>query len=871
MKILLATALLLTAQNVQANCVQAGESTPPPSELFPLKAEELEQGQNAFQKLLENAAYLTASTAFGSLSLAAQLGWGISLIAPGAATLGNECLMLGYLCASAAKVMLAQTIKPSFPRKQPLFSKEIPSSQSSWYLNKAHLAQIPATSDEEKKLLHFLENRWLAKATGFFPSVIDWVCPCFNVSLQVHPETISSYARNPSLEPSPIYKKRMQVWKDRLPHPLHFPLILTRPSDVREYLPSRVEVTHSESCCETAKKLALKIGSARTKVVVDLTNVLPITLTHDEWIWAWKEYKAQFENACKEQKIDSDQIIFIQRLQEKEIGGVRLLPLAPPSGMEIEQDHLFLLEWISKFGLSASRVELDRWPFSSYTATEEKILREPLPISCSFSKEEFIAYILAFENTCKTHNPQSALMLSAALKLLKGLLEDLSENKWNEIVHSKTQFGAMQLSFSQIKDELELLKGEVDGAPFFETACHIEQIHASLSALLEIFSPFNLRDFPAIYRDLLSLPRSLKRLTTWGIHASGMTSLAGILKATEKSIGHPPRIIFGENSYFECIQVITRLSKACCTDEATEEEWKEVDLILGQFNPVLKRTELPIREYKVEKIAETLRKALKGREERPLTLALDCTIDFIDSPRVTKLLIEFQEEIEKGLLNVVAYKSGLKFDLFGMDNYSGAPFFMVHNQEAKWAAFDALSNDPLLQADRLSVNWFCLAYKYAAQELEEYRRQTFDNTRALLRKTPEGLLSYRSAGYRVIPIEEGADASFIDIRISGPMHQIRGSTLVGGGLYLKCMESGHPIFYRPSLGFYHPNFTMIFNKDISTIRLTLGLDPGQVNELASCFEMLDTLNGSKEHALLNKIVQSLPLPPFIPQKNLSSF
>ncbi|HEY5236511.1 MAG TPA: hypothetical protein VIJ14_10060, partial [Rhabdochlamydiaceae bacterium] len=90
------------------------------------------------------------------------------------------------------------------------------------------------------------------------------------------------------------------------------------------------------------------------------------------------------------------------------------------------------------------------------------------------------------------------------------------------------------------------------------------------------------------------------------------------------------------------------------------------------------------------------------------------------------------------------------------------------------------------------------------------------------------------------------DPAFIDIKIFGAFHEIRGAALVGGCLFMKCMEGGHPIFYRPSLGFYHPNFTMLFNKECTTIRLTLGLDPAQVDVLAKCFEMIDKLNDSPQ-------------------------
>jgi hypothetical protein len=372
-------------------------------------------------------------------------------------------------------------------------------------------------------------------------------------------------------------------------------------------------------------------------------------------------------------------------------------------------------------------------------------------------------------------------------------------------------------------------------------------------SLLEILAPFTSDDFPAIYRDLLiSIPLDLKPLASYGIHASGMTSLAGIFKAVEKTLGKTPRVLYGENTYYECINAAHRISKASPIEDATENDWKEVDLIIAQFNPVLKRVDLPNTEYRVERVAETLHKSLNARQEKPLTLALDCTLDFIDSPRVARLLAEFQDEIEKGRLNIVCYRSGLKYDLFGMDNYCGAPFYMIHNQDPKWAFFDSLLTEPLLQTDRLSLNWFCLAYQNTAPQLELYRKQIFDNTRALLKKVPSRLLN-SNAVYRIIPAEEGADLGFIDIKISGPLHQLRGSAIAGGCLYLKCMEGKQPIFYRPSLGLYHPNFTMIFSEDRSTIRLTLGLDPAQIDLLAECFEMIDTLNGSPWENLLDKL------------------
>lgn len=796
--------------------------------------------QTLTHKLYEKALYCTAGTVFGSAFFLTRLGWGLCLISPWASTIGNECLFLSHVCSAAAQHAFTQMFK----RSPFSFFKKIPLSECSWHMNKTLLSQIPAESQEEKKLILFLEKRWLAKATGFFSSVINWVCPCFGVSVQVHPETTSCYSRSPSVGFSQTYTNRMEAWKQSLPHPHHYPLILTRPYDLRDYLPSYVSCDGNIQV--TLEQAALKLQTADSKIIVDLTSIFP--KDPEKWIQTWNNYQAQFSKAG----LNSKQILCIHQLQQEEIGGIRLLPFSTASAEEIQQHDRFLVDWISNFGLSANRVELDRWPLPSHIPARNTL---SIPIEVP-SKDEFMTFLNSFDYN--SNHPQKGLMIQGTLQLLKGLLTSLSEETWDKIVKCPTRSSITQISFTRIKEQLKLLTEEKEGVLFFDTASHIEQIHANLSSLLEIFSPFKSDDFSAIYRNLLtSIPSRLAPLTSYGVHSSGMTSLTGIIKAAEKTLGKTPRVLYGENTYFECINAAKKASNAISIEEASEEDWKEVDLILAQFNPVLKRVDLNPIQYRVEKIAEALHKSLNSRQEKPLTLALDCTLDFINSPRVERLLAEFQEEIERGALNIVCYRSGLKFDLFGMDNYSGAPFYMMHNRDAKWACFDAFLTDPVLQADRLSFNWFCLAYQSAAPQLELYRKQIFENTRALLNRVPARLFK-TNVDYRIVPVEQGADPAFLDIKITGPLHQIRGPALVGGSLYLNCMEAGHPIFYRPSLGFYHPNYTMIFSEECSTIRLTLGLDPDQIDVLAKCFEAIDALNGSPWQNLLDKLQQNMP-------------
>ncbi len=796
--------------------------------------------RTSFQNFSARALYFGTATAFGSAYVLARAGWAASLISPWSANIANECLFLSDLLGTISKHFFLQSFKGSPHLVQSSINNGIPLSHYSWHLNHLLLSQIPTSSEEDKELVHFLEKRWLAKTAGFYSLIVNWVAPSFGISFQVHPESTSSYARNPWNKFSQTYKNRMNAWKYFLPHPQTFPLILTRPFDLQSYLPTLLEVAKEETVRTTLDKLSLLTPPPGSKILIDLTHAFPSeVLGREGWLRAWKDYQATFSKACEERHLNKSDFICIQRVQQAGVGGVRLLPFDEYSSDRRELDHQYLLEWISTLGLTANRIELDRYS----RRAPIKQMQNVIPISVkSLSKDEFAASLHSFEENLPQH-PQKSLMLQGTLQVLKGLLSNLSEDKWDEIIHCPTRSGIAHLSFSRIHEELSVLSRVQEKISFFDMATYLEQVHASLSSLLQIFLPFTFEDFPAIYQSVLpSIPESLQPLTSCAVHSSGMTSISGIFAALKKTLGTSPRVLYGENSYFECINSSKWFSNTTPIGEATDKDWKEVDLILAQFNPALKRIDLQTTEYKVEQIATVLHRTFDARKDKPLTLAIDCTLDYIDSPRIGKLLDEFQEMIQSGMLNIVCYRSGIKFDLFGMDNYSGAPLYMIHNKDPRWAPFDSLLTDPALLTDQLSLNWFCLAYKSAFKELELYRKQVFHNTRQLLRKVPERLLCNESANYRIMPIEDAADPAFLDIKVKGPLHQLRGATFVAGTLSVKCLEEKLPIFYRPSLGFYHPNLSVLFTENVTTIRLTLGLDPDQVDLLAECFTKIDALN-----------------------------
>jgi hypothetical protein len=797
----------------------------------------LPSAEEALHAVFDSTLYFGAGSLIASGAALGGIGWAVCQLTPWASTVGNECLIASRICGILSLHAFTHAIKSS-----PLLSfffKKVPSSHSAWNLNKKLLSQIPTFSAEESELLDFLKRRWLAKMTGVYPLSADWICPSFGISFQVHPESTNSYGRDPATKSSATYTKRIESWKNILPHPEKFPLILTRPSSILDKFPLCLEMPKEENKELFFERLASMIDPGNDDpVIVDLTSVLPDGATDRQcWQDAWHSYESGLSKSLAEQGLDLDRVLCIHRVQQKNVGGIRVLPFVSSSKENVEKHYHFILEWVSRFGLSANRIELDRCVLSSKT----KAPSAPIQKECA-SKEQWLSFLDSIEKKWTSAHPQKNLMFKGTVQVLRALCTVLSQEKWESILNSPTRAAVVQVCFAKIKHQFDLLIQEEETVSFHEMTSHIEQIHADLTSLLEIFKPFTSEEFPDIYRrHLTSIPQDLQPLTGYALHSSAMTSLMGIFKAAERTLGRAPRILYGENIYFECVHACERISHPKSTEEATEQDWKEVDLILAQFNPPVKRinfkvTEYQVTQYHLEKIAETLHRALEGREGRPLFLALDSTLDYSDSPRTGALLAAFQKEIENGDLIILCYRSGLKFDLFGMDNYCGAPFFMLHNKDAKWSFFDALLTDPALKTDPLSFSWFCLAFEHAAPFLEEYRKHIFDNTRAVLDKLPAKLFHEENTNYRVIPIDTDVDASFIDIKIFGPLHTFRGNFLVGIYLTVTCAEAGYPLLLRPGIGFFHPNHAVLFGEECTTVRLTVGLDPAQVDVIVRCME-----------------------------------
>jgi hypothetical protein len=160
-------------------------------------------------------------------------------------------------------------------------------SFSSWEENEKNLSQITVDSDEERELVAFLKRRWLSKACGYWPLAVNWCPPCYGLDVQIHPESTRSYARDQGTQFSRTYEKRVEEVKRDLAFSCECPLILTRPSAVKNYLPSCIEIDGIEK----AKEAFLENPTA----VLNLTRLL-----QNEPADAWEtKYRALMSKSLK--------------------------------------------------------------------------------------------------------------------------------------------------------------------------------------------------------------------------------------------------------------------------------------------------------------------------------------------------------------------------------------------------------------------------------------------------------------------------------------------------------------------------------------------------------------------------------------------
>lgn len=433
-----------------------------------------------------------------------------------------------------------------------------------------------------------------------------------------------------------------------------------------------------------------------------------------------------------------------------------------------------------------------------------------------------------FKNEMQNKNNLPVTILGkATIDIFEGLLGEITEKKWQELNDNPDTRMIFQQSLYRLMGHFATAQSQIhDFTTFAQT---IELAQSEIATLLMLSSPFKEKDFQEIYKTSLAdvVPDELKGNIKAGVAKSAMNVFVGVNAAVQQMNSSAERV-HGEGVYFEEVTVLGKNREI--QEVLNDPNVSSVDLYVGEFNHNI-NLHLNHDHYMPGAVKEEIRQILsnKNLKTKHLTVAIDVTIDFINSPRAKELLEEFSKEIKDGTLNFVFFRSGQKFEMFGIDNYYGGPFWMVNNGDKQWKNFEKLTTSDTYKADPLSVQWFCLSNKYAPQSLDDYRRQIFNNSASILKDTPA---DFKKGGkyaneVRISTVDNGMQPNFIDIKVLHP----RCGT-VGGYMEKRLIErfakAGIKIHKRASFGFYHANLNVIeaYHDDRGkrNIRINPGLD-----------------------------------------------
>lgn len=619
-----------------------------------------------------------------------------------------------------------------------------------------------------------------------------------------------------------IFKQHYQNSTKNPPEQLEKPILF----DLTEEL-GQFAITEKDP--EKEKIFDEKFDAAQVKIITMVNSTIAEIKKSSPTLLPNKEDEDKMANFIKKN------IIVVCRVPIKNFGAILQLPFDPTSRVTLisfmnltgaKMGAVSSLKNINEFLSLKDLIELSDFQKAEYSVpgSLETIY---FPNVKSITNMNLFKSFETKMKDLSDQQPMTAILGSSAIRLIRGMLEEISDEKWkvlnrdpvdlegNERNDLLAKRALLQSTLFRLTQHLATADSNSDD--FTEFSGAIELILSEIATLLQLIAPMKVNEFEDIYKQQLDfVPENLQKHVTAGVTKSAMNTFSGICNIV-KSANPAAQIVNGENSYFEELYVVG--ANRSIDEVLKNAPETKVDLYVGEFNHNI-NTSKDYHHYTPIDVISDIERLLKGNKQ--LTIALDSTIDLLNSPKAKELLTKFSKEIESGDLNIIFFRSGQKFEMLGMDNYYGSPYYMVNNGGPQWDAFNGLKTQDAFKTDPLSMQWFCLANKYAPQQLDDYRALIFKNSREILNKIPEELKDPASPVI-VSTVDNNMEPAFIDIKIVDryKMNRERIETL----FYDKMMGEGRKAHSRGSFGFYHPNLNSIIDEEHITIRINPGLDP----------------------------------------------
>lgn len=735
-------------------------------------------------------------------------------------------------------------------------------SKQAWTLNNALLSEVDNIArPETKEMIRFLRTNYMVKAAPQKFDFLNWIVPDLDDKFQIAETNLDGdYFRSSN----PYYKTDVLVRSND-------PVILTDTKDFAHFIP--LFFTHLDQsnrkdwasiiCKELYKELEgaedkrAALNNFKTQFCFDLTEYLSGHIYKK----VGKKFEPEFEKLKGEineiidlisedlaegfPELNSSEIKAALRSQslaicrfDGDLTGVKILKLFPRQLSNHAIYDLFKFTGLKIGIINYRRTSPENFGaniHSEYSVKKGALDSVYFPYPIDFTNSDLFSRLQSKWMTYDEEKPYIHILGFTTLCLLKGLMLDTPSEKWAQAMAHDDTRALLQLTLFKIHQALANAEINDD---FHKFATEIELLHCEITVLFELLKPYDDRSFSELAKEKWEgVPGPLKPHVKAGLGKTSMNVAASVLSAIRKE--GSLSVAYQQSVYYEQPQMFgsQKELEVVLKDEKTE----KVDVLFCMFHPNVD-IEPERTHYKVEDVSGNIRRVLAAKPKTEhLTVALDVTFNTQNCERVQALLAEYQDEILSGKLNFLIYRSGQKYDLLGMDNYYGSPYFLVNNGASDWQGINDISNDPAIKTDRLTHNWFYLSTKYALKGIELYKREVFKNAHKMLQLIPSVLMP-KNEGVaqfaRVSTVDPDVNLSFVDIKILGKMHNARSWAHVLN-MYKIFSENGLITHRRASIGFFYANFNIIPDHPGSTtFRINPGLNPADVPVMGKFFESL---------------------------------
>lgn len=711
-------------------------------------------------------------------------------------------------------------------------------SESAWHQNLALMQEAYNTTHDAKlkNRIRFLAVNYLNKIAPIMPStarVMSW--EFFESAFQISPYSPYQYHRclfryMPNV--SSTINQRFALGDKS-------PLILTDTAQFAHFFPLKFIVLNRDNRNEWST-LILKAMEANEELLFDFTQDFgnEILTEHD------KEKENSFDLHFHQIKNEIHEMIHSLRaetsitefLENKStsisrvkfecngdwIGGMKILPLfVKLTPYNVLKTHPTLAHFfVEETGIVLGAMQLRRLVPEAFSLPNNRIKSaDHFSVIFFENKKDFIEALdfKKFEDCAD--KPHVTILGKTFFNMVKGLFLKIDTTQWKEINENAATRKVLQVVLHKIINHLTHAQSSIEenDNQFIQA---MELAFAELATLLELIAPYKVENFQSIYLNQLKIvPISLQSYIRGGLSKTAETVFAEINVAIQAQNPHPV-CTFCDWFYFEHELLFRKNQKLELA--LKDVNVKAIDLYGCTFNPSIESDYNNTNYVQTDLIAD-IKKILKEKPStQHLTVAIDFTNDYFNSQKSQQLLSHFESDIHSGRLNFVFFGSGQKFDMLGMDHFYGSPFYLINNGAPHWKPFEKLFTEEVHNTDHLSLQWFCLLYEFAANSVDAFRDLFFQNNRHVLQNVPEKLSPTNKRMITVSKVDTKAELTFIDVKVKGVFNKIIASLLVA---YFQF----HAIVYkvkasiRGSFGFLHPNVTLIFAPDSTTLRLHAGI------------------------------------------------